>query len=85
MPSPHALRGAGLAEVAQAVRFSWAKSPPGSQTLSPEALHGPHGIGLQAIKLSPCHAGLAEPRFQRLLSALGFAGRLLSPRSFEFR
>src|SRR5215471_9510097 len=37
------------------------------------------------MQLSPCHAGLAEPQFQRLLSVLGFVGRLLSPRSFEFR
>src|SRR5712691_10973026 len=43
------------------------------------------GIGLQAIQLSPCHTGLAEPQFQRLLSVLGFVGRLLSPRPFEFR
>jgi hypothetical protein len=40
---------------------------------------------LQAVELSPGHAGLAEPRLQRLLSALGCAGRLLSPRSFELR
>src|SRR2546425_3287490 len=25
------------------------------------------GIGLQAVELSPCHAGLAEPRCKRLL------------------
>src|SRR5919204_4174453 len=43
------------------------------------------GIGLEAIQLSPCHAGLAEQRFQRLLSVLGFVGRLLSPRPFAFR
>src|SRR5215475_10128482 len=43
------------------------------------------GIGLQAIPLSPCHAGLAEQQFQRLLSVLGFIGRLLSPRPFGFR
>src|SRR6266581_1128809 len=43
------------------------------------------GIGLQAVELSPCHAGLAGQRFQRLLSVLSFVGRLLSPRPFEFR
>ena len=43
------------------------------------------GIGLQAMQLSPCHAGLAEQQFQRLLSVLGFVGRLLFPRPFEFR
>jgi hypothetical protein len=43
------------------------------------------GIGLQAIQLSPYHAGLAEQRFQRLLSVLSFVGRLLSPRPFGVR
>src|SRR5712691_6252548 len=62
-----------------------AKSPPGAETLAPEALHCSHGIGLQAIKRSPGHAGLAEPRFPRLLSVLGFAGRLVSPGPFGFR
>ena len=37
------------------------------------------------MQLSPCHAGLAEQQFQRLLSVLGFVGRLLFPRPFEFR
>src|SRR5262249_1668516 len=40
---------------------------------------------LQAVELSPCHARLAEQWFQRRLSTLGFIGRLLSPRPFEFR
>jgi hypothetical protein len=43
------------------------------------------GIGLQAVELSPCHAGLAEPQFQRLLSVLGFVGMLLFPRPFGSR
>src|SRR5262250_2805800 len=43
------------------------------------------GIRLQAMQLSPYHAGLAEPQFWRLLSVLGFVGRLLSPHPFEFR
>ena len=38
------------------------------------------GIGLQAVELSPCHAGRAEPQLQRLLSVLGFVGMLLFPR-----
>src|SRR6266851_8954167 len=42
-------------------------------------------MGRQALQLSPWHAGLAAPRFQRLLSVLGFVGRLLSPRPFGFR
>src|SRR5438094_620095 len=46
------------------------KSPPGCQTLEPEALHGPIGLGLQAVELAPYHAGLAAQRFQRLLSVL---------------
>src|SRR5207245_5202476 len=50
-----------------------------------EALHGPMGIGLQAVELAPCHAGLAGQRFQRLLSVLSFVGRLLSPRPFALR
>jgi hypothetical protein len=50
-----------------------ATSPPGSSTLEPEALHGPMGIGLQVGELSPCHAGLAEPRCQRLLPFSAFS------------
>src|SRR5262245_64057046 len=30
-------------------------------------------IGLQAVELSPCHAGLAEPRGQRLLPFSAFS------------
>jgi hypothetical protein len=63
----------------------WVTSPPRSQTLSREALHRPIGLGLQAVELSPCHAGLAEPQCQRLLSVLGFVGRLLFPRPFGSR
>src|SRR5437867_657176 len=43
------------------------------------------GSGLQAMQLSPCHAGLAEPRLQRLISALGCVGRRLSPCPFGLR
>ena len=50
-----------------------ATRPPGSETLSPEALHGPMGLGLQAVELSPGHAGLAEPRCQRLLPCSAFS------------
>ena len=37
------------------------------------------GTGLQAMQLSPHHAGLAGLQFQRLLSASRFAAMLLSP------
>jgi hypothetical protein len=59
--------------------LAWATRPSGAATLAPEALHGPPGIGLQAIQRSPGHAGLAAPQFPRLLSVLGFLGRLLFP------
>ena len=51
----------------------WATSPPRGQTLEPEALHRPMGIGLQAVELAPGHAGLAEPRCQRLLPCSAFS------------
>jgi hypothetical protein len=37
------------------------------------------GTGLQAMPLSPHHAGLAGLQFQHLLSASRFAAMLLSP------
>jgi|RhiMetdeSRZDD1v2_1073273.scaffolds.fasta_scaffold151469_3 hypothetical protein len=43
------------------------------------------GIGLQAVELSPCHAGLAEPRFPRLLAVPGFVGMRLFPGPFWVR
>src|SRR5262249_3290023 len=63
----------------------WATSPPRGQTLEREALPGPLGIGLQAVELSPCHAGLAAPPLQRLLSVLGCVGRRWFPRPFGTR
>ena len=42
-------------------------------------------IGLQAIKLSPYHAGPPTPRPIRLGTRAGFSGMLLSPFSFEAR
>jgi len=40
---------------------------------------------LQAIQLSPCHAGLAEQRFLRFLFALRFSAMLFSPLPFDVR
>src|SRR2546426_2675280 len=42
-------------------------------------------MGLHAVELAPCHAGLTEPRFPRLRSALGWSGRRVSPYPFGRR
>ena len=43
------------------------------------------GTRLQAILLSPHHAGLAGLQFQRLLCVSRFSTMLLSPLPFDFR
>src|SRR5881398_1079971 len=43
------------------------------------------GIGLQAVELAPCHAGLTGQRLSRLLSVPGLSGRRVSPCPFGCR
>src|SRR5262245_59932782 len=67
-PAGPALMGRGWTRRGRADRpLAWTTRPPGGPTLAPEALQGPLGMGLEAIPLSPYHAGLAGPRCKRLL------------------
>ena len=85
MPCPHSLRGAGPAEVAQAVRLPGRRVHLALRRWRQRPSMDRMGIGLQAVELSPCHAGLAEPWCKRLPSVLGFLSKRLSPRPFGFR
>jgi len=85
-PACPALPGRGGTRSGRAGRpLPWATRPAGAETLAPEALHGPLGLGLQAGALAPGHAGRAEPPWPRLLSGLGLVGRLWCPRPCRAR